>query len=115
MNKKDLSERDICTKFITPAITGAGWDINVQVREQVYITKGRVIVRGGRVLGVDEAAVRERAQAAAEALRTRNQPLWDLAERVAPVLGHVCRDLARTPFAVYRWAGREAAGTSHLP
>ena len=44
--KKDLSERDICTKFITPAIVHSGWDIQVQVREQVYITKGRVIVRG---------------------------------------------------------------------
>jgi len=44
--KKDLSERDICTKFITPAVVQSGWDIQVQVREQVYITKGRVIVRG---------------------------------------------------------------------
>jgi type I restriction enzyme R subunit len=27
MNKKDLSERDICTKFITPAVKQAGWDV----------------------------------------------------------------------------------------
>ena len=46
MNKKDLSERDICTKFITPAIDAAGWDVGAQVREEVYLTKGRVIVRG---------------------------------------------------------------------
>lgn len=26
MNKKDLSERDICTKYITPAVKLAGWD-----------------------------------------------------------------------------------------
>ena len=26
-DKKSLSERDICTKFITPAIETAGWDI----------------------------------------------------------------------------------------
>ena len=26
MNKKALSERDICTKFITPALKRAGWD-----------------------------------------------------------------------------------------
>src|SRR5262249_5105993 len=32
--------------FITPAIVRSGWDVQVQVREQVYITKGRVIVRG---------------------------------------------------------------------
>jgi type I restriction enzyme R subunit len=44
--KKALSERDICTKFITPAITAGGkWDQN-QIREEVYFTKGRIIVRG---------------------------------------------------------------------
>jgi type I site-specific restriction endonuclease len=26
MNKKDLSERDICSKFISPAVKRAGWD-----------------------------------------------------------------------------------------
>lgn len=46
MDKKALSERDICTKFITPAIAAAGWDIQRQVREEVTFTKGRVIVRG---------------------------------------------------------------------
>ena len=46
MNKKDLSERDICTKFITPAIIGAGWDIHSQIREEVFFTRGRIIVRG---------------------------------------------------------------------
>lgn len=49
MNKKFLSERDICTKFITPALEKAGWDIAAQVREEVYFTKGRVIVRGKMV------------------------------------------------------------------
>ncbi|WP_447984957.1 EcoAI/FtnUII family type I restriction enzme subunit R [Nitrospira sp. Nam74] len=46
MNKKDLSERDICTKFITPALERAGWDVASQIREEVYFTKGRIIVRG---------------------------------------------------------------------
>jgi type I restriction enzyme R subunit len=46
MNKKALSERDICTKFITPAIERAQWDVMTQVREEVGLTKGRVIVRG---------------------------------------------------------------------
>ncbi len=45
MNKKDLSERDICTKFITPAVQAAGWQQH-QFREEVKLTKGRVIVRG---------------------------------------------------------------------
>ncbi|WP_286821540.1 EcoAI/FtnUII family type I restriction enzme subunit R [Desulfobacter sp. UBA2225] len=46
MNKKQLSERDICTKFITPALKQAGWDIATQVREEFSLTKGRIIVRG---------------------------------------------------------------------
>lgn len=46
MDKKSLSERDICTKFIAPAIQQAGWDIQTQVREEVSFTKGRVVVRG---------------------------------------------------------------------
>ncbi|WP_447801472.1 EcoAI/FtnUII family type I restriction enzme subunit R [Pseudomonas kilonensis] len=46
MDKKSLSERDICTKFIAPAIQQAGWDIQKQVREEVSFTKGRIIVRG---------------------------------------------------------------------
>jgi len=46
MNKRELSERDICSKFITPAIEKAGWDLTTQVREEFSLTKGRVIVRG---------------------------------------------------------------------
>ena len=46
MNKKDLSERDICTKFITPAVVKAGWDVQSQIREEVFFTRGRIIVRG---------------------------------------------------------------------
>ena len=46
MSDKNLSERDICTKFITPAIESAGWDIATQIREEFPLTKGRVIVRG---------------------------------------------------------------------
>jgi len=45
-NKKNLSERDICTKFITPAVKQAGWDVLSQIREEVSFTKGRIIVRG---------------------------------------------------------------------
>lgn len=41
-----LSERDICTKFITPALIAAGWDAQTQIREEVSFTKGRIIVRG---------------------------------------------------------------------
>ena len=46
MDKTQLSERDICTKFITPALRQAGWDEMTQLREEVSFTKGRIIVRG---------------------------------------------------------------------
>ncbi len=46
MDKSALSERDICTKFITPALARAGWDPLSQIREEVGFTKGRIIVRG---------------------------------------------------------------------
>jgi type I restriction enzyme, R subunit len=46
MNKKQLSERDICTKYITPALEQAGWDVATQVREEYPLTRGRIIVRG---------------------------------------------------------------------
>nr|WP_249144864.1 DEAD/DEAH box helicase family protein [Bradyrhizobium sp. AUGA SZCCT0274] len=46
MNKRGLTERDICTKFILPAVKRAGWDEMLQVREEVYFTKGQIIVRG---------------------------------------------------------------------
>ena len=45
-NKKELSERDICTKFITPALQQAGWDMQKQVREEVCFTDGRIYVKG---------------------------------------------------------------------
>ncbi len=48
MNKKALSETDIRTKFITPAIA-AKWDMMSQVREEVFFTAGQVIVRGKTV------------------------------------------------------------------
>lgn len=46
MNKKTLSERDICTKFITPALENAGWDRQLQILEEVSFTDGRIYVRG---------------------------------------------------------------------
>ena len=52
MNKKALTEADIRTKFITPALVGAKgdkWNLMAQIREEAYFTKGRVIVRGKTV------------------------------------------------------------------
>jgi len=44
--KKELSEADIKAKFITPAMLAAGWDELTQIRREVTLTPGPVIVRG---------------------------------------------------------------------
>ena len=46
MDKRSLSERDICTKYITPAIEKAGWDKHTQLLEEVSFTDGKIYVRG---------------------------------------------------------------------
>ena len=45
MDKKKLSERDICSKFINPALEQAGWTAH-QIREEVTFTNGQIMVRG---------------------------------------------------------------------
>jgi type I restriction enzyme R subunit len=52
MDKKQLTEAGIRTKFITPALVGPGgdkWNVMTQLREEFYFTKCRVIVRGKTV------------------------------------------------------------------
>ena len=56
-DKTQLSERDICTKFITPALDSAGWDIQTQIREELNLTSGRVVVRGNKARR-DEKTIR---------------------------------------------------------
>lgn len=46
INKKELSETDICDLYITPAIRDAGWDPIKQIRREVTLTPGPIIVRG---------------------------------------------------------------------
>ncbi len=46
MKKNQLTERDICIKFVTPSLMAAGWDLNAQIREEVSFTDGRIYVRG---------------------------------------------------------------------
>lgn len=46
LDKKSLSESDICTKFITPAIVKAGWDSTTQFLQEVSFTDGKIYVRG---------------------------------------------------------------------
>ncbi|MBL0709897.1 MAG: DEAD/DEAH box helicase family protein [Colwellia sp.] len=46
MDKKKLSETDIITKFIMPAVQASGWNLMSQIRQEVKLRDGKVIVRG---------------------------------------------------------------------
>lgn len=45
MDKKQLSERDICTKYITPALVNSWWNIVTQIREEVSFTDWKIEIR----------------------------------------------------------------------
>ena len=45
-SKKDLTEQEIRTLFITPALMGKGWKVNENMREEYYFTEGRVHIAG---------------------------------------------------------------------
>lgn len=49
VSKRSLTERDICTKFVIPALEAAGWDLLNQVREQHFFTDGSILVKGKSV------------------------------------------------------------------
>jgi type I restriction enzyme, R subunit len=46
LDKKNLSESDICDKFIRPAMERAGWNVMDQVYREYALRAGRVVVRG---------------------------------------------------------------------
>ena len=46
MSKAKLTEQEVRTRYITPAVQNAGWK-DTQIREEYAITKGRIIARGG--------------------------------------------------------------------
>ena len=69
--KKELSETSICNLFITPAIQKAGWDPIKQIRWEVTLTPGPVVVRGDNeivAIGNRFALIRQRGDTAADRL-----------------------------------------------
>ena len=46
LNLSNLTEADILTKCVMPAILNAGWDNTTQIRQEVKLRDGKVIVRG---------------------------------------------------------------------
>lgn len=46
VNKKQLTEQEIRTRYITPAIKASNW-MDTQIREEYTITAGRIVAQGG--------------------------------------------------------------------
>ncbi|MCW7555097.1 type I restriction enzyme HsdR N-terminal domain-containing protein [Endozoicomonas gorgoniicola] len=46
IDNSKLTETDIITKFILPAIKDSGWDDMTQIRQEVKLRDGKVVVRG---------------------------------------------------------------------
>ncbi|WP_461606765.1 EcoAI/FtnUII family type I restriction enzme subunit R [Aeromonas rivipollensis] len=46
INKATLTEADIISKYLLPAIKSAGWDDLTQIRQEVKLRDGKVVVRG---------------------------------------------------------------------
>ena len=56
VNKTLLTETDIISKFILPAVKDAGWDDLAQIRQEVKLRDGKIVVRGkqlGRLFEVE--------------------------------------------------------------
>jgi type I restriction enzyme R subunit len=76
MNKKALSESDICDKYIRPAMLVAGWHALDQVYREFPLRAGRVVVRSNQsrrdassVLRADYARQQGEAQALRDELK----------------------------------------------
>ena len=52
-DKQQMTEQDICTKFVVPTLEAAGWNIMTQVREQYFFTDGRIMAKGKTVIRGD--------------------------------------------------------------
>jgi type I restriction enzyme R subunit len=48
LDKKTLSEADICEKFIAPAIQQAGWNTVEQIYREYTLWPGWVVLRGNQ-------------------------------------------------------------------
>lgn len=92
--------------FLRPLSDVLGSLVYVETGADVdtVLVGGRVVVRGGQVVTVNEAQLRARAQAAADRLRARNAAAWALADAIAPYLSQACRAAAAAPYAVNRYA-----------
>jgi 5-methylthioadenosine/S-adenosylhomocysteine deaminase len=92
--------------FLRPRTDVVGSLVYVETGADVdtVLVNGRMVLRDGHVLGVDEERLRARAQAAADRLRAENAAGWRLAAEITPYLTAACRASAAAPYPVNRYA-----------
>jgi hypothetical protein len=66
------------------------------------LVAGEVVLHGGVATRVDDARIRERAQAAISRVRQLNAAEWELARRLTPYIVETCSALASTSYPVER-------------
>ena len=85
-------------------VVGALVYVESGVDVDTVLVDGRLVVQAGRVLTVDEARLRARAQEAAERVRAKNAAGWALAEALTPYIAEACRAATALPYPVNRYA-----------
>jgi len=104
--KADIVMLRADSTFLRPLNSALGSLVYAETAAAVdtVMVGGRVVVRDGRVLTIDEARLRASAQAAADSLRGRNAAAWQLADEIGPYLSQACRAAVATPYPVNRFA-----------
>jgi guanine deaminase len=73
----------------------------------MVLVAGRIVVRDGQVLTVDERTLRDKAQIAADRLREANRGEWESVNRFAPIVAGVCGSLAQQPYPIHRYGAAD--------
>ncbi len=104
--KADLVLLRAAGTFLRPLNDVLGSLVYVETGSDVdtVLVDGRVVVRGGTVLTVDEGRLRAQAQEAADRIRRQNAEAQAFADQIAPYLSTACRAMAAMPYPVNRYA-----------
>jgi cytosine/adenosine deaminase-related metal-dependent hydrolase len=68
------------------------------------LVDGKVVMKKGRIITVDEERLRTRAQERIEQLHQGNAASWSVAERLSPFIAEACQKVVAMPFAINRYA-----------
>jgi 5-methylthioadenosine/S-adenosylhomocysteine deaminase len=74
---------------------------------------GKLVVEGGRVIGVDMVKLASQASETVQRLNKTNAGARDFVQALEPVVLDYCVGLAREPYPVHRWCGTGAHGHAH--